>query len=185
MVGKSIIVDREKIYMHLDRLKHIPIIDVDHHRIHEGHRFTVVDFDSSVAVETPKYWHIKAPNLPLIHFIYSVYSARSGTVQIFRNPTLSNDGTPLNIDNNNQNNLRTSTLLAFKDPTVTDDGTLIGGQIIGSDGDAPNNKGADGGDKERVNERILKRNSSYIIKFTAVLNNTRVSIRMEHYEQVG
>lgn len=184
MAGKVILVDRESKNAHIDPLSHLPVIDVDHHRIHMGHRFTTIDIDHAVAIITPKYWLFRAPSLPLIHFLYSVNATYSGTIELFRNPTTTDDGTPLRIDNNNQNNLRTAIMLAFKDPTVTVDGTLIGGQVLGSDGLAANNKGATGGAMDRTNERILKRNSDYIVKFTAILDDTRVSIRVEHYEQV-
>lgn len=168
----------------MDRLNYMTVLDLDHHRIHEGNLFTTVDFDAAVAIDTPKYWHFKAPDLPLIHFFYTVFAARSGTVEMFRNPTLGDDGTPIAIDNNNQNALLVPTLLAYTDPTVTDDGVLVGGQVIGSDAPAPNNKGGAGGDMVRSRERILKRRKSYLVKFTATQDDTRVSICVEHYEQV-
>lgn len=185
MSGKTLITDWGSRGAHLDVLGHLPVIDVDHHRIHEGHRFTTVDIDDvGVGAAAPKYWLFRAPNLPLIHFIYSVHATYSGTVELFRGPTVTDDGTPLLVDNNNQNNSRMATMLAFSNPTVTDDGTLIGGMVIGSDGAATNNKGAIGGERDRKNERILKKNTDYVIKFTPILNDTRVSVRVEHYEQV-
>ena len=185
MPTKQIIVDSRGRGAHIDVLDHFPIIDVDHHRIHEGHRFTTVDIDHAVATAAPKYWLIRPPKRPLIHFMYSINATYSGTIELFRGPTVTDPGVALLVDNNNQNMTRTATLLVYRDPTITDDGVRIGGQVLGSDGLAANNKGAEGGSRDRKNERPLRCGTDYIVKFTSVLNDTRVSFRIEHYEQVG
>jgi len=153
----------------------------EHHKIHEGSHYTTVDYDNDVDIATPKYWHIKTPDTAVVpHFVWRVKASLNGLVELFEAPTTSANGTALTSRNNDRNSSNTATTLFYYDPTVTGDGTRIDVDVIGSDGANP--VGADGGDMSRDMEWLLKRNTAYLIKFTAGTDNCRVSLHMSHYE---
>lgn len=156
-------------------------VPVEHHKIHEGSHYTTVDYDSDVDITGPKYWHIKAPDTTVVpHLVWRVKASLNGLVELFEAPTTTADGTALTSRNNDRNSSNTATTLFYYDPTVTGDGTRIDVDVIGSDGANP--AGADGGDMNRETEWLLKRNTSYLIKFTSGTDNCRVSLHMSHYE---
>lgn len=112
-------------------------IPSEHHKIHEGVHYTGVDYDSDVDIAAPKYWHIKAPASGVIHLTWKIRASLNGLAELYEAPTTTADGTGVTPYNNDRNSANTSTLLFYKDPTVTVDGTLLDIDVIGSDGANP------------------------------------------------
>lgn len=150
----------------------------DQHEIHEGERFFCQDYDSSVNIASPKYWHLITPDSAVrLHLCYVVRAAGPGTLEFFEAPTTSGNGTQLTISNSNRNSAATCDMLMYFDPTVTLDGTRLDVNVIGTDGTGA--IGGEGGISERSNKRILKQNTKYLIKFTPISDGTRVSCCVE------
>lgn len=69
------------------------------------------------------------------HFQPSASMTGEGLASLFRDPTSSDDGTPVGVFARNQANLQVSGTLAFSAPTITGDGTPLGTfQVIGGSG---------------------------------------------------
>lgn len=155
-------------------------IGFEHHKIHEGEHYTCSDYDSDVD-STNKDWLVRAPASGSVHTTFEIEASKNGLVEVYEAPTTSADGTPLTCYNNDRNSSNTPTLLVFKDPTVSGTGTTrLGVLVMGSDGANP--VGDRGGKSERGKEVILKVSTDYLLRFTALNDNTRVSMDLEFYE---
>lgn len=116
-----------------------PLIDVAHYRIHEGNHFMVHKVSIGIAALVPKYFLIIPPppvqpdgSVIEVHIIFEINSDVGGTIEFFENPTVTTNGTPLTIINNNRRSPTTSLSEIFEDPTVTSDGTLLSQERIGT-----------------------------------------------------
>ncbi|MHA1852583.1 MAG: hypothetical protein ACTSUF_03640 [Candidatus Heimdallarchaeaceae archaeon] len=162
-------------------LGNIPVIEEEHHQIHEGKHFFISDYDSDVDIASPKYWYIAIPDTNVrVHGTFLLKSSKNGTIEVFINPTITNIGTELRSINNNPDSSVIAKGKCYKDPTVTNDGTRIYVEVMGTDGANP--IGDVGGISERKRELIMTPDKNYIIKFTPENNDTRVSILIEWYE---
>lgn len=160
----------------------VVILDHAQHSIHDGSHYIVTDIDEDIDIAGPKYWHIKAPNTSArIHVNYNYHCTKNAKFEVFENPTLSNDGTSLSIINNERNSLNTSTALVYYDPTVSVDGTRIDVESVGDDSTNPT--GIAGEHKREDDEIVLKQNTSYLFKITALTDNMRASIRLNLIEE--
>ncbi len=161
------------------RVGYMPSVAVEHHHIHEGIHYTCNDYDNDVDT-AEKEWLVKAPATGRIHVTFEMVASKNGVIEAFEGPTTSANGTGLTCYNSDRNSANTATLLVFKDPTVSVDGNRLGVVVIGSDVVAPT--GARGGRTTRGQELILGVSTNYLLKFTALGNDTRVSMNLEFYE---
>lgn len=155
-------------------------IDTEHHNIHDGIHYTIDDYAATVNIATPKNWLFKAPNTSTrIHIFFRGEASQSGLWEFFEAPTTTANGTPLTAQNNDRNSPNAATLSVFKDPTVTVTGTRIFVTVVPATG---TNQSRPGGINERRNELILKQGASYLLKFTAGVDATAVTIDVPWYE---
>lgn len=155
-------------------------IDIAHHKIHSGHHFSCQDYDDEVDIAGPKYWHLIAPSSNRVHLTYIVSASLPGLLELYEDPTTSDDGTVLTPYNNDRNSSTTSDLSVFYDPTVSDDGARLCPVVLGSTGTNP--VGATGGIIRRESEVILADDTAYLIKFSPFNNDAIVSICLDYYE---
>ena len=153
-----------------------PEIDISHHRIHEGNHFVVHKITLGVPIAPPKYFLIVPPptqpdgSIIEMHIIFEIASDVGGTLEVFENSTVTANGTPLDIINNNRRSSTTSLCQVFEDPTVTADGTLLFQERKGTA-----TSEAELGEFERNDEEfILHQDDMYTLKFVplAVANIT-------------
>jgi hypothetical protein len=156
------------------------IISYEHYEIHNNNHYTVSDYDNEVDTGTPKYWLFTTGADKYIHFRVRVVSSLNGLIEIFENPTITDNGTEITIYNNFRSSVNIPDMTAYYDPTVTDDGTRLYVEVMGSDGTNPNGSG--GGIMQSADEFILKQNEEYLVKYTTDSNDNRVSICAEFYE---
>jgi hypothetical protein len=71
-----------------------------------------------------------------MHFVLSFSSTLSGVLTWNENPTLNVAGTGLTIFNSDRNSLNTTTLTVFKDTTLTGDGSPLATVVIGTNAPA-------------------------------------------------
>ena len=104
----------------------ITIEDQEHH-MHEGkHWFikTWMDIDKGVTPTT--YMMFNTPPLPVrVHAYAQIAAEAEFTISIYKDAIVSDTGTPLLGQNNDQNTNSTHALLPYAGPTVSDEGTLI------------------------------------------------------------
>lgn len=156
------------------------VISIEHHKIHDGDHYTSQDYDSEVDIGTPKYWLVVAPSAPnQCHLTAMVRSSKNGLVEIFGDSVVSDNGTPVDIYNNNTTSSNTPSTTFYVDPTVTSDGNRRCVNVMGTDSVSP--AGDAGGIGEREHEWIIQDNS-FLIKFTTLTNDNRVSLCIDFYE---
>lgn len=153
-----------------------PELDVSHHRIHEGNHFIVHKVTLAIPVAPPKYYLIIPPptepngNVVEMHLIFEIDSDVGGILEFFENSTVTANGTPLDIINNNRRSSTTSLSRIFEDPTVTADGTLLFQERRGTA-----TTETELGEFERNDEElVLHQDRTYTLKFVplAVANIT-------------
>lgn len=156
-------------------------VDAEQHYVNTGERFSCFDYDPNV--DSVKLWHLKTPGPSLrAHVRWQATASKSGTLEIFKNATLTDDGDVLCIENDNQCAGNACSFRAYKDPTVTDYGTRVSVFVIGSDSTAA--VGGSGGNVTREKTIVLAPNSSYIARFTAQSVDTRVAFEL-HFFEIG
>lgn len=155
-------------------------IDWIHYLVHEGRLFTMADYDLDVDDGNSVLWLLKTPDTDVkIHVAMSISPSNAGLAELFEGPTLTDNGVVKTPVNNNRNSNNEPTMLIFSGPTVDGEqtGTRIDVKQLG--GGRKNEFGAEA----RIEaEWKLKRNTDYLIKFTAQANDTMVSFNVQFYE---
>ena len=101
------------------------------------------------------------------------------TIELFQDPTFSG-GSPITIGNYNQRNPVPTTVTALKDATITGTGTPFEGEPDYYYGGTAGNRDASAIPDGR--ERILKKNTSYLVRITSVVGTGRFSYFLDWYE---
>lgn len=144
-----------------------PTLELSHQKIHEGNHFSVHKFTLGVAAI--KYFLIIPPpvqpdgSVIEMHLIFEISTnVAGGILEFFENPTITANGTSLDIINNNRRSSTVSLSQVFEGPTVTSDGTSLLQQIGGTA-----TTGTNLGELNRSEEEtVLSPSFNYIIKFT-------------------
>jgi len=167
----------------VDQLDYQIFIDIEHHKIHSQKHYCLSDYDADVDTGA-KYWLIKTPIVAddpnLWHWTFEVSSSRRGLIEAFWNPTITDDADAVLFINNNFNCNNVASILGYKDPTVGSDGNRFFVRSLGDDVAGASKGSAD--KIERTHERVFKPDKYYLFKFTAIDDNTRVSIDFNVYQ---
>lgn len=156
------------------------VIDLAHHKVHQGEHFTFTDYDADVdaGAGARKVWQITTPNsAKRFHTVISFFTSNAGLFEFNENPTLNVEGTALTAYNNDRNSASTTTLVMKYDTTLTADGTNL--TILQL---TANSRTQIGGVGRSDVEWILKANEDYAIIFQADNDDTVVTIVIEFYE---
>ena len=121
-----------------------------------SHKFVDVAGGASV------YLHIKTGSTANPHGNYVVQTEAKVTVELYENPTLTNDGTGLSENCFNRQTTATADTTCFHTPTVSVDGTLLETGMTGTSG----NVFDIGGSLTDRGYWVLKKSESYLIKVT-------------------
>ena len=154
-------------------------VDYAHHEIHAGSHYkkgfqnTALDDTDTVAVvfTTPD-------STKFMHFVLTSQTTGPATVQLFRTPTLSAEGTAMTPLNRNENSSNTADMVVKHTPTITSNGTKIAEKWVGSEGFKENLGGETRGDSEIV----LLRNTQYLALLTAEADDMKGAIGGDWYE---
>lgn len=160
------------------------MLDVAHHEIHCGDMYVTtraVDLGNGASDTI----HIVVPNetgttltQKKYHLTFSWDVELEAEINIYEEPTTSNDGTPLTKINRERNSTYTSSLGIYHTPTSSVDGTLIYTKHLGS--------GRNSGGQDRSEEFVLKNNTKYLLRIT---NSTAlanyISWELNHYIHPG
>lgn len=160
----------------------IPVIEFDHHQVHEGESFQVtsppaalasgasIDFRLVVGAVLPT---TRAPHLDI-----EVDATVETWVYLYEAPTTSANGTQQTVHNRNRGSTNTPSATVWLGPTVSAEGVLLSSWIIGS-----GNKG--GGSSRGSLEWVLKPSTVYLIRMTAKAANNDACMRLQFYEDLG
>lgn len=154
------------------------ILDVFHHKIHEGNAYEAYNIDQNVLIASPKTFLFTTPTFnTIIHLRYNILPSPGGILRIYED-SVSTDGIAISVKNMNRNSVNTSGLVITVAPTVTTLGNIIHEEITGT-----NLKNTvDGAFKRSDNEIVLKSSTKYIFRITPLLDPAYVSANFEWYE---
>ena len=114
------------------------------------------------------------------HASFEIHAGGDARFNLFENPTISSDGTPLNLYNNNRVTTKTTTGTAFSVPTVTNAGTVLINRFLPG-GSGPK---SGGGNLLFAREYILNGERTYLMRLTNVSGSTQeLSMHVLYYEQ--
>jgi len=155
-------------------------IDYAHHEIHAGSHFKASYQDTSMATnDTITLLFVTPDTTEWAHWVLTGQATGAVVIQLYEGTTTSSNGTAVTVVNRNRNISGTAnTTLVYHTPTVTTDGTKIVEKWLGSEGFKEDVGGGIRGDSEL----ILKQNTKYLIRLTAVSNGIKGAIGGDWYE---
>lgn len=168
-------------------------IPPEHHEIHCGDSYTahhVADLSNSATIDyviTVPDWGdpvsgedpMGNQGVKVAHFLGEISGEAETQVLFYESPTITANGTALNVRNRNRNSSNTDYLSIYQGATISNVGTELEHSQFGSGKLV-------GGGLNRTDEWILKNNTSYLIR---VVNNTTSNnyhtIRFQYYIHPG
>ena len=162
----------------------IKTIDYAHHEIHEGNHFKSGYQDTSMAASDVINLLFVTPDTAVWgHWTLVGQSTGEAVIQVFEGTTVSGNGTAVARWNRNRNlaAVNESDILVFHTPTITGDGTKMSEKWIGGTGFKADVGGGTRGDSEYV----LKQNTNYLVRLTAVGAGIKGAIGGDWYEHTS
>lgn len=157
----------------------IQAISFEHHMIHKGRTYRIVDFrEISNAAPKNLLFRSPGPEGPFIHMLWvNLITEAEFEINIFRSPTVTNDGTPIStIFNADDNVLDSPMLQVFEDPVISADGTRFAGIALGVGGGTP-------GQARDSNEFIMRASTDYLYRIAKRASGTDfVTFQIAWYE---
>ena len=144
--------------IYVDVSNALTIIDQDHTKVHQGKYFSTGYYQELIAGgELTVLFKVDGN---LCHTRFKVICGGEGEFSFFTSPTISANGTPLQIVNNNLASSNTTTVQAYHTPTVTSTGTQKWFEYYpAGKSNSPGTVGEAGGA-----EAILAKDTDYLIK---------------------
>jgi len=152
-------------------------IPIEHHKVHESEMYTCSDYDADTDQGNSKFWLLRTCPLQM-HLMANLSATQPIRALFYENPTITDNGTRINVFNNNRNSDKVSNCRIYRDPTVGDNGTLLETTIIG----VGEKKTSVGGVARQFTEWILVPNALYLMGFTALADNTISALGINLYE---
>ena len=156
-------------------------IEYAHMAVHEDGFVTATEYVADLDIIGPRTYYIKPLAGFALHSVFLIKSSSAVRVQIYEDPTVTGDGTRLAHMRNNRNsaiadNARDTT---YHTPTANPDGDLIYDSYSGG---ASGLLIRAGGESRQGEEIILNPAKGYLVRVTATVDNTILSMSHEYYE---
>lgn len=156
----------------------MPVIDVNHLRLHEGRAYYVYKmytYAAGLVAGSSIDIALAFPAGTVPHAVFSYGGSGEAEFYVYESPTTSG-GTSMTIHRRNRNLLTTSVGAAVLDPTVSSTGTEIFAEFV------PANKQG-GGSQGYTFEYVLKPLTTYLFRLTNVNAQPHAAeLRIEWYE---
>lgn len=145
----------------------ISIIDIDHHRIHEGQFYEFFVQKTSLSSGGTYDVSFTTSSSPYIHYRLANVSPTADklTMDLYEGNTISG-GATITSYNRNRNSTATTTLIIVTSATITALGTNINKVLLGGGSDVGVNALKIGGTFNPQGEWILKPSTNYNLRFT-------------------
>jgi hypothetical protein len=157
----------------------ISILEYGHHEIHDGNHYLI---DNFLDLANNQVYDIilNVPDVAKrVHLVYEYYYEREGSFELWEGVTTDADGTLIPNYNNDRDSSSTAGLIITHTPTnpSTGSASLLINQWIGS------GRGI-GGTRRADQEKILKRNTKYLIRATnrALGSENLFNYQLDWYE---
>ena len=155
-------------------------IDYAHHEIHSGSHYKA-GFGSITQIldtdDTIELLFVTPDTTEYGHWTLTAQATAFAKIELFEDATATG-GTAVTRWNRNRNSDNESSILAYHTPSVTVDGTKFSTKFIGGTGF----KSDIGGETRGSSEIILKRNTKYLIRGTALADDMSIQIGGDWYE---
>jgi len=159
-VSKLHIVDTEH-SLWVDGDGAVPMFDVERRRAYLSKQFFASYRWLNVTDGAAKYLHFRTPST-MVDIVFTAEVCGKAWVDLFENPSLSNNGTEISIFCTNREDPATTEAKVYRDPSVTSEGTCIETALIGT----PGKFTLTGGLSVGYGYWYLKSNASYLSKIT-------------------
>lgn len=170
--------DKDGIQQVVGSDRSMPIIDVNHLRLHEGRAYYVYKmypYAAGLAAGSSINIALAFPAGVVPHVVFNYGGSGEAEVYMYEAPTTSG-GTSMTIHRRNRNLLTTSVAAAVLDPTVSSVGTEMYSEFV------PANKQG-GGSQSYTFEYVLKPLTTYLFRLTNVNAQPHAAeLRVEWYE---
>lgn len=144
--------------------------DQNDYEIYLGNRYSVFTSETVASTSGTSIIAITSNDLKICEAWFSIETDKSGLYELYEGAIVS-AGSALTAINNNRNSASTADCSVVHNPSVATVGTFIGAHIIGSTTGGASKSGG----SSSVNKYQLKFNTTYILKFTADVDNTRAT----------
>lgn len=176
-------VDKDGVHYLSGSDRPLPIIDVNHLRLHEGRAYYVYHTHkdaSRLAVGSSINIAIAFPEGYGVHAVFDYQCGGEAEMYIYESPTTSG-GTAMSIHRRNRSLMTTSSGAAVLNPTVSAVGTEFYSELITSAQGLLNQRGAGG--KGYSFEFVFKPLTTYLFRLTNVNGSSQMAeLRIEWYE---
>jgi hypothetical protein len=166
----------------------LQIIDYAHHELHSGSSFMYHDVIASLSNTIVQDYVIITPNTSRwSHIGHSVESTGPLTLQIFEGSDRTSARTLQTVFNRDRNSSIAATTMIYKNDATgaSSGGTTDGTRIVWWSGGIANNKTTNGTNVGSSNEKILKRNTTYIFRITSGMDSNLISVSFDWYEHTN
>ena len=157
----------------------ISTIESDHHKIHDGSMFTVIETVDLGNGETRDILMVSPDTTKWAHLVWEIEHELETSVSFYKDTTYSDNGTPITSFNRNGNSTANATTLIYHTANITNVGTLVANIQQGS------GKKAGGADRQS-NEFILKQNCAYLVRITnETVHDNLIFLKLNWYEHTN
>ena len=190
------IVDEYGVYQHQlgDNVFQGAVIAIppEHHEIHCGDSYTahhVEDLSNSATIDyviiVPDWGTVNGTNtgsdqtIKVAHLVGEIFGEAETSFWLYENPTVSDNGSALNVVNRNRNSTFTDFLNIYRGATITAVGSELEHAKFGSGK-------LIGGGVSRTDEWVLRNNTTYLLRVTNdTTSNNYHTIRFQYYIHPG
>lgn len=157
-------------------------IDYAHSEIHSGNHYKAGKQNISLNQDDTIELLFVAPDTTTwAHWVLVAQTTGQCVIQVYEGTTTSDNGTSITPINRNRNSSNVATVAVYYAPTVTDDGTKIAERWLGGFGF----KEASSSEYRGNKEFILKRNTKYLVRLTAINDSIKGVIGGDWYEHTN
>ena len=157
----------------------LTVISIPHNRVHVGDMYSASHLFIDVASTANADILVKVGSNKDLHFIFSISAGAEAYVYLYEDPTITDDGTAVNIYNMNRGSSNTSDANVYFTPTIG----AVGTQLCVGSLPAAFKKNDMGGTIRQDTEWNLEEDTNYLIR---VINNGAgaepIAIQLEWYE---
>ena len=152
---------------------HLETIMWEHELIHQGYHFTYTDFYNLDNTESKYYLFEVSSGLHVPHIVWGLNVEDTCEIYLIESPSYTK-GTALTLRNNNRNYADSFSNVTFNEASNVSGGTVIYRENLPAKSNIPSGS-------RRLLERILKRNTNYILQIKSNANGNIISFDVSGY----
>ena len=120
----------------------LQVTDYIHHLIHEGEVFSMSHMEANIANGGSIDMLFLVGDEHPLQWTHECLASKTFKIEIYEGPTVSDNGTPLDIINMNRESSKELDTVAYTDPTITNNGLKLFEQVLPGGGAQPSSGGS-------------------------------------------